>query len=247
MKPKIVIIAGGLATRMGHHTEKIPKCLININGKPLIQHQIDFFKKNGFTDFVFCVAHLADKVKEYFGDGKKYGVNIGYSEESEELLGTAGSVGLLRGKINDVIIVYYGDVLTDMNFDDVLRFHREKGSDFTITARKLPDSYISSSIILIDNDGRLKLFSEKPQKEEFDRYNDEKRYINNGIYIINPDILGEIPIGKKYDFSRDLIPRLVDKGKKIYVYVLDGFFREIGRVEKYDKFRKEFGDKKVIL
>src|SRR3989344_7811731 len=114
---KIVIVAGGLAKRMKPITEEIPKCLIDINGKPLIQHQIEFFRENGYTEIIFCVAHLANKVKDYFRDGAKFGVNITYLEETNKLMGTAGSVKPLEKFIekDEDFIVYYGDNLTNMD------------------------------------------------------------------------------------------------------------------------------------
>src|SRR5512137_1803905 len=98
---KIVIVAGGLATRMLPITEEIPKCMVDINGKPLIQHQLEFFKSKGYTEFIFCVAHLAEKVKEYFGDGSALGVKIQYVQETKELMGTAGSVKLTEPLITE--------------------------------------------------------------------------------------------------------------------------------------------------
>ncbi len=247
MKPKVVIVAGGLAKRMRPMTEDIPKCLVELDGKPLIQHQIEFFRNMGYKDFVFCVAHLADKVKEYFKDGSSFGVNIEYSEEGDRLLGTAGAVKLIQPKVRDTIIIYYGDNLTTENFDDVLEFHRKVGSDFTIVVRELPAEHISSSIITMDRNKRIKVFTEKPSPEEFKKFKDEKIYINNGIYVMESKVFEEIPENGKCDFAKDVIPKLLEKKMRLYGYASNKFFREMGRVEKYEKFKLEIAKKGSVM
>jgi len=247
IKPKIVIVAGGLATRMLPITETIPKCLIDIEGKPLIQHQLEFFQKKGYTEIIFCIAHLAGMVKEYFGDGKRFGVNISYSEEPKELLGTAGAVGLIKQMVKDTFIVYYGDNLTTMDFDDLIAFHKKEKSDFTIVMRDLPKDYKSSSIITIDKNNNIASFIEKPSEQQWEEYKNHKKYINSGIYVLEPEVLNLIPENKKYDFAKDLIPDLMSKGKVVKGFVSNNFFREIGRVEKYEKFKEEIKQKGEVL
>jgi len=248
MKPTIVIVAGGLATRMRPITEQIPKCLIDINGKPLIQHQLEFFRKNDFLNIIFCVAHLADKVKEYFGDGKNFGLNIKYVQETEELRGTAGSVKLAEGLIRDGenFIVYYGDNLTSMDFDRFLSFHREKGGMATVCMRPLPEGYKSSSVITLDSNSRVKVFLEKPPIEEIEKYKEKKRFINSGIYAFKKEVFDLIPVAEKYDFAKQLFPKILEGNLGIYGYVTDEFFREIGRVEKYEKFLQEFKGQDIL-
>ena len=167
---KIVIVAGGLATRMRPVTEEIPKCLVDVNGKPLIQHQLEFFRKNGFTEFIFCVAHLAEKVKEYFRDGRDFGLRIRYVQETKELMGTAGSVKLAQKLIggDEDFIVYYGDSLTSMDFHKFITFHKEKRGVATIVMRPLPEGYKSSSLITLHKDGKVKNFVETPSSEQLE-------------------------------------------------------------------------------
>ena len=246
-KPKVVIIAGGLATRMRPLTENIPKCMIDVNGIPLIEHQIVYFREHGYKEFIFCVAHLADIVKKYFGDGSKFGVNIKYSQESKELLGSAGAVKLIKNKVNDAIIIYYGDNLTNLNFDKFLKFHKEKNSKFTIFLRECPANYLGSSLITMNDENRIKIFIEKPSPEEFEKHKDEVHYINNVIYIMEPEVFKEIPKNAKYDFGSELIPQILQKNQKIYGYVSDDFFVELGRVEKYDKFITKFKGRAKVL
>ncbi|MBW2971274.1 NDP-sugar synthase [Candidatus Woesearchaeota archaeon] len=245
---KIVVVAGGLATRMRPITEEIPKCLIDINGKPLIQHQLEFFKEHGYTEFIFNVAHLAEKVEEYFGDGSEFGLTIQYIDEGEELRGTAGSVKLDEDLITeDNFIVFMGDNLTSMDFDKFIEFHQQKGGVATICMRPLPAGYQSSSVITLHKDKRIKVFLEKPPMEEIEKYKDEKRFINSGIYCFKREVFKLIPPNTKYDFAKQLFPDIMKKKLGIYGYVTEEFFREIGRVEKYDAFLKEIRDKKKFL
>ena len=157
----IVIVAGGLATRMQPLTENIPKCLIDINGTPLIEHQLRFFKKLGYTKIIFCIAHLADKVKDYFGDGSAYGLKISYAEEQEQLLGTAGSVKKAASLIDgDKLIVFYGDVLTSLDVGALLDFHSLKNADATVCVRPLPEGYRSSSLVMMDEANAITHFGQ---------------------------------------------------------------------------------------
>ncbi|MFH1721108.1 MAG: nucleotidyltransferase family protein [Candidatus Altiarchaeota archaeon] len=247
MKPIVVIVAGGLATRMQPITEKIPKCLIDLDGKPLIQHQIEFLRDRGYTRFIFCVAHLAEKVEGYFGDGSSFGVEISYSQERGELLGTAGAIKLVEELLDETFIVYYGDNLTTLDFDEALRFHEKKKSDFTVIVRELPEGYKSSSIITLDLKNKIDTFLEKPSSEEFKKSQNKKRYINNGIYLMGEKALDLIPKNKKYDFASQLIPKLISGKCKVYAYVSNDFFKEIGRLEKYYKFKEDLEKRKEIL
>lgn len=246
---KIIVVAGGLATRMKPITEEIPKCLIDINGIPLMEHQLKFFKKKGYEEIIFCVAHLAEKVKEYFEDGSKWDMKVSYIQETEQLMGTAGSVKLVSDQIGDDedFIVYYGDNLTSMDFDKLMAFHKEKGGAATIVMRPLPEGYKSSSVITLDDNQKITVFLEKPPMEEIEKYKDEKRYINSGIYVFKKSVLDQIPEGEKYDFAKQLFPKLMEGSEGMYGYATEEFFREIGRVEKYEKFLSEIGDKTEFL
>ncbi len=246
-KPKIVIVAGGLATRMNPITQNIPKCLIDVNGTPLIEHQIIYFKDRGYVDFVFCVAHLAGEVRKYFGNGSKFGVNIEYSQEPKDLLGSAGAVKLIENFVDESIIIFYGDNLTSLDFDKMLNFHKDKKSKFTVFLRKKPEDYKGSSLVVLDDTNRIKTFIERPSEEELEANKKQESYINNGIYIMEPEIFHKIPRDMKYDFGKDLIPELLKDNLDVYGYYSDDFFVELGRVEKYQKFIDNFKGRKKVL
>lgn len=248
---KILIIAGGFATRMLLITEQIPKCLIDINGKPLIEHQLLEFRRQGFFDIVFCVAHLADKVKEYFGDGSNLSMNISYVQEAKELMGTAGSVKLteelLSQDLDEDFIVFYGDNLCSMNFSDLLETHRNNQAFATMVIRPFPAGKVSSSVVEIDQNNEIITFLEKPEESIRESYKEKETWNNNGIYILSKKVLSLIPEGEKYDFAHDLFPKIMEEHLGFYGYPCNGFYREIGRVEKYEKFLEEVKDKKNIF
>jgi len=234
---KIILVAGGLGTRIKSITKNnIPKCMIDINGKPLIQHQIEFLRDKGYKKFILCIGYLGDGIKEYFGNGKKIGVAIEYSEEPLKL-GTAGAVKLAEAKIETTCAVCYGDILTNVDLAKVIKFHNSIKSEFTVVVRKRTKGKKDSSFVEI-KDNRIISFVEHPEfliKEE--------GHINNSIYIMNKSIFQYIPKETKYDFAKDLIPDLIKKGINICAYVSDDFFRELGRTEKYEKFKKEIKGK----
>src|SRR3989338_139198 len=243
MKPKVVIVAGGLATRMRPVTEDMPKCMLDVNGKPLVQHQMEFFRKNGFYNFILCIMHIGEKVESFFKDGSDFGVKIEYSHE-DRLFGTAGAVKLVEGIAGDTCIVFYGDNLTSMNFDSLLEFHRARESDFTVVSQQIPKGKITSSLLTLGDTGKITLFIEKPEESAFETSN--ALYYNRGIYVMNKNIFSLIPKNAKYDFGHDLIPDLVKRGLNIYAYVTDEFFHEFGRPENYRKFLAEFKNKRVL-
>ena len=244
----IVIVAGGLATRMQPLTENIPKCLIDINGTPLIEHQLRFFKKLGYTKIIFCIAHLADKVKDYFGDGSAYGLKISYAEEQEQLLGTAGSVKKAASLIDgDKLIVFYGDVLTSLDVGALLDFHSLKNADATVCVRPLPEGYRSSSLVMMDETNAITHFIEKPDLQAIARFSSEKKYINSGIYVLQKEVLELIPQHSAYDFAKHLFPLMMGQRRNLYGYVMHEFFREVGSIKKYGALLAELKGKAPLM
>jgi NDP-sugar pyrophosphorylase family protein len=242
---QILIIAGGLGTRIAAIAKKRPKCMLEVEGRPFCEYQLELFKKQGFNDIIFCLGHLADVVMDYFEDGRKFGLNIGYSIEKEPL-GTAGAVKLAEKQIDGNFIVFYGDNFTDMKLRDFLEFHEQYKGMASINVRKKNDVSKSSSIIIINNH-RITSFIEKPSGELLNRFENAEKYVNNGIYVCRREILDNIPKNKVYDFGFDLFPDMLLKGEKLYGYAAESYFREIGTPQKIDLFTKEFKSKKNDL
>ena len=223
---QILIIAGGLGTRMEGLTKDVPKCMLEVNGKPFIQHQLEIFKQQGFTDIIFCLRHLAEVVQDYFKDGSEFGLDIEYSVENNSL-GTAGAVKNAEHLIDDDFIVFYGDNYTNMDFNQFIEQHKGIA---TVNVRK-NETHTNSSMLLTLN-MRIVDFIEKPNNV----------YINNGIYVCNKEILNYIPENVKYDFGYDLFPELIKQNKRLYAYTTECYYKEIGTIKKYNEFRREFND-----
>jgi NDP-sugar pyrophosphorylase family protein len=229
----IVIVAGGLATRLQPITESIPKCMVDIKGKPLIEHQLDIFKAQGFINIHFCVAHLAEKVEEYFGDGKKLGLRITYSRE-KELVGTAGAVKLYEQHLTSTFIVYYGDIITNFPFEQFITFHKAKKGIATVALHERRPDSTNKNVIKMDND-RITFFLEKGIRDEHAADPTLTTLCNSGFYCMEPKALSYIPINTFFDFGKDVFPKLITVGEKVYGFKHQSRYAEIGTVEKYEK------------
>jgi len=234
----VVVIAGGQATRMKPLTDETPKCLLDVGGKPLLEHQVLEYKRQGYSDFIFCVAHMAEKVEGHFGSGSGLGVRIRYSNDGDTPLGTAGSVKNAEDLIGPEgrFIVCYGDVLTNMRFDRLVEFHGGKNAVATITLRPLPPGYRSSSVVKVGAGGEVTAFDER---EGGDGRGIVGGRINSGIYVCEKDVFGLIPGGARYDFATQVFQEMIRRRLGLYGYETGEFYREIGRAGKYRAFLDE--------
>lgn len=219
------IMAGGFGKRLLPFTKKIPKPMLKVGNKPILEHIINGAKKNGFENFVISVHYLSKKITKYFQNGKKFNINIKYIIENKPY-GTAGSLRFLKKKPLNPIIVCNGDVLSNLNYDDLLDFHNKKKSDFTIVVRNLvhknPYGVVNS------NKNRVASLDEKK---------DLVMNINAGIYIINPKVLKLLKL-KKMDMP-DFINLLIKKRKKIFSFSLKDNWIDVGTKENL-KLSKKF-------
>ena len=223
---KALILAGGFGTRLRDITGKdIPKPMVLITGKPFLEHQIRFLKDQGITEIIFAVHHHADKIKSYFGNGHRFGVNITYSEE-EIPLGTAGAIKQAEKYIDDTFLVLNGDSYSQIDLKDFFDFHKNKKSGFTIGLTKTKDPIHYGSVVLREN--KILEFSEKINSEGF---------VNAGIYIFEPKIFDHIEKEKNTSLERDIFPKL-SKGNVLYGYHFEGYFMDLGRPETYGKFKQ---------
>ncbi len=235
---KVVVIAGGQAVRMRPLAEETPKCLLYVCGRPILEHQVREYRRQGYRDFVFCVAHMAGKVEEHFGDGSRLDVGIRYSNDGDKPLGTAGSVKNAEDLIgpDGRFIVSYGDVLTNMRLDRLLEYHSAKNAAATATLRPLPPGYRGSSAVRVGAYGEVTEFREGGGKGGGEHAGE---HINSGIYVCDRRVLDLIPGGVKYDFASDLFQDMVARKLGLYGYVTGEFYRELGRPEKYRGFLAE--------
>ncbi|MCL6107005.1 MAG: sugar phosphate nucleotidyltransferase [Actinobacteria bacterium] len=235
---KAVVMAGGEGTRLRPLTSNQPKPMVPIVNKPCMEHIIELLKLHGLNDVVVTVAFLPQIVRGYFGDGSLLGVSIEYSVE-ESPLGTAGSVRNAAEHLDETFIVISGDALTDFDLSEVIDFHKNNGSLITI-ALKSVENPLEFGVVIVDEKKRIKQFLEKPSWGQV--FSD---YVNTGIYVLEPEIFDYIPEGAKYDFSRDLFPKMLEREKPMYGYPLEGYWQDIGNVNQYLRANHDALDGKV--
>jgi mannose-1-phosphate guanylyltransferase / phosphomannomutase len=237
---KAVVMAGGEGTRLRPLTSNQPKPMVPIVGKPCMEHIIELLRRHGFEDVIVTVAFLPQAIRGYFGSGEGLGVDIGYSVE-ESPLGTAGSVRLAAGRLDDTFLVISGDALCDVDLTALVAAHREKGASVTI-GLKAVENPLEFGIVVTDEDGRVERFLEKPSWGQV--FSDT---INTGIYVIEPEVLKHIPQDRPYDFSKELFPLLLDMGRPIYGHVFDGYWQDIGNLDQYRQANFDALDESVSL
>jgi NDP-sugar pyrophosphorylase family protein len=206
-----MILAAGRGTRLHPLTATVPKCMVPIAGKPLLEHTVEWLCRFGVVDLVVNLCHLPQAVMGYFGDGSRWGVHITYSLE-EEPLGTAGGVRKVAGLFAGPLFVWYGDNLSTCNLDRLNAFHRAKGGVATIALYDRQDP-LASGIAALDRQGRITRFLEKPRPGQVFSH-----WVSAGIFVLEPPVLEEIPAAGAPDFGRDVYPALLAAGTPIYGY-----------------------------
>jgi mannose-1-phosphate guanylyltransferase/phosphomannomutase len=237
---KAVVMAGGEGTRLRPLTSNQPKPMVSIVGKPCMEHILELLKQHGMEDVIVTVAFLPQAIRSYFGDGSALGMNIGYSVE-ESPLGTAGSVRLAADRLDDTFLVISGDALCDVDLTKLVEFHKEKGSSVTIGLKSV-DNPLEFGIVVTDDEGKIERFLEKPSWGQV--FSDT---INTGIYVLEPEVLRHIPTDRPYDFSKELFPLLLEMGRPMYGYKLDGYWQDIGNLDQYRQANFDALDERVRL
>jgi mannose-1-phosphate guanylyltransferase/phosphomannomutase len=223
---KAVVMAGGEGTRLRPLTSNQPKPMVPIVGKPCMEHILELLREHGLTDVVVTVAFLPQAIRGYFGEGETLGMQIGYSVE-ESPLGTAGSVRLAAKQLDDTFVVISGDALCDVDLGALIAFHQEREAAVTI-GLKAVDNPLEFGIVVTDEEGRIERFLEKPSWSQV--FSDT---INTGIYVLEPEVLRHIPTDQPYDFSKELFPYLLEMGRPLYGYVMDGYWQDIGNLDQF--------------
>ena len=224
---KAVIIAGGLGTRLRPLTYNIPKSIVPVINRPFVLHQLELLKNHGITEIILNLHYLSEDIKNIFDEGKKFGVKVYYSIE-EKPLGTAGAVKNAEEFFSEEpMLVFNGDILTDVNLKEIIDFHYKKKAKVTLTLTRVEDP-TTYGLIVTDEGGRVKRFIEKPSWEQV-----TVNTINAGIYVLDPAIFKNVPKGVEYSFERQLYPSLLEKGEPIYGFVSSAYWIDIGSPQKY--------------
>lgn len=223
---KAVILVGGLGTRLRPLTCNTPKPMIPLANRPFIEHMLLRLRNQGITEVVLAVQYLADHFRETLGDGSRLGIHLEIAEEPEPR-GTAGAVKNVEHLLDDTTFVFNGDVVTDLDLQQMLRFHRSQGSRATLALTAVDDP-TQFGLVEMDSAQRVQRFLEKPRAEDI-----TTNLINAGTYIIEPEVLSYIPPNEFYMFERGLFPVLLQRSEPMFGYPSRAYWTDIGRPAHY--------------
>lgn len=221
-----MIMAGGFGTRLRPLTQNIPKPMIPMANKPMMEHIVDLLRQHGITDLVTLLHFQPELIEGHFGDGSELGVRMIYVSAAEDY-GTAGAVKNAEAHLTGPFLVISGDLLTDFDLGAAWQFHRERGADLTICLTRV-ENPLQYGVVITEPDGRISRFLEKPTWSEV--FSDT---VNTGIYLLEPSVLDLIPKGREFDFSKDLFPLMMREGKQLFGYVAPGYWRDVGDLLEY--------------
>jgi len=222
---QLVILCGGLATRLGRLSKNTPKSMITVDGKPFLEHQINYAKQYGITDIVLCVGHLSDHIKNYFGDGKEFGVSIAYSHDGDTLLGPIGALKRAEPLLNEVFFTLYGDSFVFVDFKDMYSVFMEKNTLGMMSVYQNFDKIDKSNLIIKDD--RVVQYNDKKTKD--------MTYIDYGSSIFKKKALSLIPTDtffSTYDFYSQLV-----SFDELSAYKVNKRFYHIGNPNALEEFR----------
>ncbi|MCJ8327986.1 MAG: nucleotidyltransferase family protein [Campylobacterales bacterium] len=224
---KVVLMVGGLGTRLRPLTDHTPKPMLKVGNKPILETIILNFKKYGFVNIILCVSYKAEIIEEYFGDGSSFGVNIEYIHEDKRM-GTAGALSLIRDKLKKDFFVMNGDLLTNINFEHMMDYHLVNKSISTMGVREY-DFQVPYGVVNLDNENIISI-DEKPL---------HKFFVSAGIYVLGKEVLDYIPNDEFYDMPT-LFETLIKDKKKCISFPIREYWLDIGRLEEFEKANNEY-------
>ncbi len=230
---KVVIMAGGKGTRIASIASDIPKPMIPISGKPILEYEILNLKKQGFDDFLITVGHLGQVIVDYFGDGHKFGVNIDYYFEVKPL-GNAGALFKVKDKLTDDFLLINGDLVFDIDFNKFVEFHRTKGGLVTLFTHPNSHPYDSGLIVTDSNNTVIKWLNKEDERPVW-----YKNRVNAGIHIVSPKILEKEFIEEKIDLDRMLLKPLCGSGQ-MFAYDSSEYVKDMGTPERFNAVASDF-------
>ena len=225
----VVIMAGGLGKRLRPLTEEMPKPLLPVGSKPLLETIVENFQRHSFRRFYFSVNYKAHLIREHFGDGSDWNAEIRYLEEKKKL-GTAGALRLIEERPDKPIIVMNGDLLTRVNFKALLDFHVRADHAATMCVREY-DFQVPFGVVEME-DQQIKKITEKPMQQFF---------VNAGIYVLNPEMLDLVPKNDCFDMTT-LLEKAIESGQRISAFPINEYWLDIGRMDDLDMARLEYND-----
>ena len=234
---QLVIIAGGKGTRLG--LKNIPKPMVKIKDKPLLEYQIEFAKKYGIDEVFILSGYLANIIEEYFGDGSNFGIKIHHIVEPYPL-GTAGSLKLLEGKLNDRFLVFYGDVVMDFDINSFIKFDKQYNSIGTTIIHPNDHPY-DSDLLEIDKNNKITKVLPKPHKNN-EYY---QNLVNAAVYIFSPKIFKYIEKGISQDFGKHILPKVVNAKELLIGYKTPEYIKDMGTIDRFEVVKNDFLSGKI--
>ena len=232
---KVVIMAGGKGTRISSVASDIPKPMIEIDGIPVLEREIQCLKEQGFKDLIITVSHLGHIIMNYFGDGLDFGVHIEYFVE-EQPLGNAGALFELKNKLTEDFLLLNADSIFDIDFNRIVKFHKEKGGLVTLFTHPNSHPY-DSGLIIADKTGAVEQWLTKEDARP--KYYQNR--VNAGLHVVSPEILEVRPEGAKVDLDRQLLKPLAGTGK-MFCYDSPEYVKDMGTPDRYEAVCKDFAD-----
>jgi len=227
-----IIMAGGKGTRIrAVTTTTLPKLLVPLNNKPLINYTIEHVRNNGCDNIIICTGYLGNKIQEYI-DRNDFGISIRLSREDKPL-GTAGALRLIENELEDEFFILYGDIYTTINLQKMLHFHKQKKSDATLALHTSGHPH-DSTVVKIDKNSKLLKFIEKPG----DNWKKYGNLTTTPLYILKKEIISFIDPNMEVYFAKDIFPKMLKEGKRLFGYVTKEYARDIGTPERYQQVTK---------
>ena len=224
---KAMLLAAGLGTRLRPLTYELPKPMVPVLGRPVMEHILRLLAKHGFDDVVANLHYFPDLIRDRFGDGSAYGVRLVYSYEPE-LLGTAGGVRNVRDHFGDeTFLIISGDALTDIDLGALWAAHKEKGGIATLALKRVDDTS-QFGVVIVGEDGRIQGFQEKPDPAEA-----LSNLGNCGIYVFEPEIFDYFPEPEFVDWAMDVFPTLLAQDVSFYGHEFPDYWNDVGSLEEY--------------
>ena len=224
---RAVLMAGGSGTRLRPLTCDLPKPMVPVLNRPMAEHIINLLKRHDIREIIATLHYLPDVMRDYFGDGSEFGVQMKYAVEEDQPLGTAGCVKNVEELLDDTFLVISGDSMTDFDLSAAIEFHKQKQSKATLVLARVPNP-VEFGVVITDQDHHIKRFLEKPSSSEI--FSDT---VNTGTYILEPEVLKYLPDQEECDFSKDLFPLLLERGEPMYGYVSEEYWCDVGHLEAY--------------
>ena len=234
---QLVIIAGGKGTRLG--LKDIPKPMVQMGNKPLLEHQIEFAKKYGVDEVFILSGHLSYVIEDYFKDGSDFGIKIHHVVEPYPL-GTAGSLKLLEGKLDDRFLVFYGDVVMDFDIDSFINFDKQYNSIGTTIVHPNDHPY-DSDLLEVDDNNKVTKVLPKPHEEG--KY--YQNLVNAAVYIFSSKIFDYIDEGISQDFGKHILPKIVENGELLIAYKTPEYIKDMGTNDRFEVVKNDLLSGKV--